>query len=81
MTYLERVSAKHQKLVDQVLKAAELKDKAIRALLRATTKHDRAAKAVARSQRRIDKVREDDRVARAARKAAKVAGPEPELII
>jgi exonuclease VII small subunit len=77
MKSLERALAQHQKLVDQVVKAADQKDKAIRALLRAVSKHDHAAKALTRSQRRIDKLREEDKQARAARKAAKA---EPQLI-
>jgi exonuclease VII small subunit len=79
-TYLERALEQHGKLVHDLDTASVQRDKAIRLLLRAVAKHDRTAKALARSQRRIDKAREEEKAARAARKAAK-AEPQSPIIV
>ena len=68
---LDRVAANLKAAVDEVTKQRDKRDKAIEALIRAEARYREAAKAVGRKQRLLDKARDEERQAKAARKQAK----------
>lgn len=71
MNILDRMQAKHKTFVDDVAKLRDKRDKAIDVLIKAELRYRAAAKAVGRSQKRLDKAREEERLAKIARKQAK----------
>lgn len=72
MNILDRMQAKHKSVVDDLAKLRDKRDKALDVLLRAELRHRAAIKAVVRSTKRLDKAREEERVAKIARKQARV---------
>lgn len=71
MTILERAQAKHKAVADDVTKLALKRDKALDVLIRAEARYRKAIKGVVRSQKRMDKLREEIKAAKAARAAQK----------
>jgi hypothetical protein len=75
---IDRMQAKHIDTLNAVAKTRDKRDQAIQTLIKAELRHREEVKAVSRSQKRMDKAREEEREAKAARKQAK-AQSEREL--
>ena len=73
MNILERMKAKHNSAAGDVQKLALKRDKALDALIRAELRYRKAIKTVARSSKRLDKLREEQRVLREKAKAERAA--------
>ena len=70
-TKLDRVAANLKAAIDEVTKQRDKRDKAIEVLIRTEARYREAVKVVGRKQRLLDKARDEEREAKAARKQAK----------